>query len=101
MVMVVVIGLASHGGMDHRGWSCRQSHSCMLDRCSRRVFVEMEREMRLERCGREGSGIPSSVFISWDRGGGGGGEQEGRGRERVRVSSSSSRLIMMIIIPEG
>ena len=56
--------------------------------------------MRLERCGREGSGIPSSVFISWDRGGGGGGEQEGRGRERVRVSSSS-RLIMMIIIPEG
>lgn len=44
MVMVVVIGLASHGGMDHRGWSCRQSHSCMLDRCSRRVFVEMERD---------------------------------------------------------
>jgi hypothetical protein len=38
MVMMVVIGLASHGGMDHRGWSCRQSHSCMLDRHSRRFF---------------------------------------------------------------
>jgi len=44
MVMMVVIGLASHGGMDHRGWSCRQSHSCMLDRHSRRVSVAGERD---------------------------------------------------------
>jgi hypothetical protein len=69
MVMVVVIGLASHGGMDHRGLSCRQSHSCMLDRHSRRLFAVGERD-GIWKCVEEKSDIPSSA-----RGEGRGGEE--------------------------